>query len=1402
MTFDLQPLLVYIPMDRRQALARRQALPDRTSGAALFADISGFTPLTEALLHELGRLRGAEELTHQLNTVYTALIDMVHKYGGSVMSFSGDAITCWFNGDEGIRATACALAMQQVMASFAKIKTPQGTIVSLAIKVTLTTGAVRRFLVGDEQIQRMDVLAGATLDRMAAAEKQAERGEVVLGPAILAHMVNKVSIVAWRTDEQGQRYAVIDGLLVPVTLSAPWPEIPPDTFTAEQIRPWLLPPVYERLESRQRTFASGQRQFLAELRPAVTLFLQFSGLDYDGDDAAGEKLDRYICWAQRVLAGYDGYLLQLTVGDKGSYFYAVFGAPVAHDDDPARAVAAALALRNPPAELNFITPPRIGISQGRMRTGAYGGDARQTYGVLGDAVNTAARLMEAAQPGQILLSGHLADQVSRHYECRSLGQRTLRGKQSPQALFELVGRQVVEERPSAVFSQPLVGRETDLQHMKAAAKTVLAGRGQLIRLQGGAGIGKSHLAAAFGREARQLGFRLVVGACQSTTQGTPYFPWRQMLRMLFGLDGETATSAGSVQAVSDQNDHTSRIQHEIGHIEAELNRLNPDWTLRLPLLGDLLGLPIADNNVTAAFDPRLRQEALFTLVVDMLQHWAAERPLLLLLEDIHWLDEVSLNLTLTLSRAIHNLSILLLLVHRLPLRTERAILPELAPLPYHQTIELTELSDAGVAALVEQRLAGTVTPLTLALVQAQAQGNPYFVEELVTALREAGHLYLNEVDRTWRLSDQMFDALRQANALVKENGEWMLAANVSLSVTDLGIPDSIHGLVLSRLDRLDEEAKLTLKVASVIGRTFGLLLLNHVHPARPELIVLQEQINQVEERDFVRLEIPAPQLVYIFKHNTTQDVAYQTLLFAQRRALHQVIAEWYEETYGDGPFSQESSLAAYYPLLAYHWRQAEMPQRERRYARLAGEQAAARFANEEAITYFSRALELTPPDEARERYELYLGRTAVYHLAGLRDRQAEDLVQLQTLANDLNEAAVQATVALRFADYYEAMSDYGAAELSARQAVEWAEQAYDPQLKIKGLIDCGLALWRRGELEAAQKPLGEALALARSHGDKTGEATSLHHLGTVSYFLGDLTNGRQYLEEALELRRELEELSAQAGSLTNLVGIYHAIGDYAQSEQSAREALAIYQRIGDRREAATALNNLAAIHHALGRLQTARREHQQALTLYQTLGNRLGESLAANNLALVLHDLNEHEEAIRFARQALQIDRAIGDKVGQGYSLTTLGLALEGLKVWDEAANAYEEARTIRQQIGQHSYAMDDVAGLARIALHQRKHQEALVYVQEARTWLDKNGTEGMEHPLRLYLTLASAFEAMDQLAAARQMLKAAAQMVQEQAARISDEAVRQSFLEEGPLHQVLYEQLGKEYNRLGDQTD
>jgi class 3 adenylate cyclase len=207
----------YIASDRRRALAAGRAMPDRVHGAALFADISGFTPLTEALANELGAQRGAEELTANLNRVFHALIEDLHRCGGNVIYFSGDAITCWLDGDDGARAAMCGLAMQRTMDRLREVVTPGGAKVRLAMKVAIAVGPARRFLVGDPDVQRIDVLAGRLIDQLAAAERLANRGEVVLEQSALEALGDRVDVAETRADEaSARRCGVLERMTVAV----------------------------------------------------------------------------------------------------------------------------------------------------------------------------------------------------------------------------------------------------------------------------------------------------------------------------------------------------------------------------------------------------------------------------------------------------------------------------------------------------------------------------------------------------------------------------------------------------------------------------------------------------------------------------------------------------------------------------------------------------------------------------------------------------------------------------------------------------------------------------------------------------------------------------------------------------------------------------------------------------------------------------------------------------------------------------------------------------------------------------------------------------------------------------------------------------------------------------------
>jgi adenylate cyclase len=1399
---------VYIPMDRRQALVARQELPTRAEGATLLADISGFTPLAEALTRALGPRRGAEELPQHLNRVYDALITEVDRYGGSVIGFAGDAITCWFSGradnDAALRAVACALAMQQAMRLFTALPTPDGGMIALALKVGVAAGIVRRFVVGDPQIQLFDVLAGETLDRVAAAEYLATKGEVVLDPITAAALADKIQVVEWRVEAapDGEQvllaapYAVVGALAAPIA-PTPWPPLAPVSLTEAQKRPWLHEAVYERLRS-------GQGDFLAELRPAVALFVRFGGIDYEHDEEAQAKLDRYVRWVQQVIAHYEGTLLQLTIGDKGSYLYAAFGAPIAHDDDAERALAAALELRTPPLE-TAIRHVQIGISQGRMRVGAYGGATRRTYGVLGDEVNLAARLMSRAPEGQILVSQRVANAVARHFELESVGKISVKGKQDPIPVALVLGRRAPSgQRPASLMGHPLLGREPEVARLRHLLENSASEGGQILGIEGAPGIGKSHLAAELVEQALVRGFMVALGACESTTQASAYAPWRQVFRMLLGLEDEYLD-----------------LESQCAWLESRLTAINPDLLLRLPLLGDLLGLSIPDNPTTTAFEPRMRQEALFALAVELIQAWAQSQPLLLMIEDAHWMDEASQGLTLALGRVISQAvrsgagakqgGVLLSLTQRPVLAEDQPLLVELQRLPGYHSLSLTDLTTAGIGALVEHRLGGVPSALLLSLIQAQAQGNPFFIEELVEALREAGKL-VSLAGGSWELAPELIDTLQAAKCLISEDGAWRLDPDATLAGAEIGLPDSIHGLVLARIDRLPESHKMTLKVASVIGRTFGLDVLVEAHPVqRGETALLLEQIDLLETRDFTRLEHPSPHPTYMFKHHTTQEVAYQTLLETQQRQLHQVVAEVLER-------SANVTAGEAIEELAYHFSRSDQRDKALHYLDLAARKAQREYANETALAYYKQALAL------EDRWQWRQGQAEVLHTLGRRDEEARALDMFEAMSG-----APPGEVAYLWGQYYEAVGDYAKAQARIEQALHIYQEHADTQGQARCLAQLGLIARRQGNYEQARewytqalRVLGDqgavergpvfveivsglgtayrqqanfeearrcyqqALEISRLSGNRQGEAQALNDLGGMAFYQRDLDGAQQYHRAALKIRRAIGDRAREGTSLYNLALALSEGGDYAQADDYLKAALTLQQTTGNRWEEVNVRIGLGILHHQLGNFAVAQDYLQQGLKLTQTIGDEAGEAYILANLGLVARDQQRLAEAAELFSRGLVLAQAQADPYITSYFLSHLAIVNLQRANPAQAIEQAQAALTMRRENSLENWTTADLATLAAASLALGRVEEARGYAEQTMALLDACGGEGPEAPVRDYMTCLTVFMVIEQPEAARRARQAAYHLVMERANKIKDPELRRSYLERVPINRVV----------------
>lgn len=1388
----------YIPIDRRLAIARGQALPDRMDGTALFADISGFTVLTDALLHALGSSRGSDELTQRLNQVYDALIREVHRYGGSVINFSGDAITCWFDQDGGLRATACGLAMQQAMRQFAVLDTPDGRKVSLSLKIGAASGVVRRFLVGDPQIQYLDVVAGATLERMAAAEQSARQGELVLSQELAARLGHQVKIDEWRGKVKTEKrrvvspacFGLVGALAVPVETN-PWPDPLDSTAFGElseaQIRPWLLPPIYRSLQS-------GRSEFLAEIRPVVALFLKFDGLDYDRDETAGQKLDAFIRWVQQALVRYDSYVMQLLSGDKGSHLYAIFGAPLAHDDDPERAVAAALELQAAPRQFDFITQVQMGINQGRARVGAYGGTVRRTYGVLGDGVNLAARLMSQAAPGQILVSQSIVEAAAASYYFKFLGPVKFKGKQEPLPISQVLSPRLPSAQKLFItYREPLVGRYAQLHQLEQILTTTLTGLKQILWLEGVTGIGKSHLITEFAERALPQNVRVVVGACQSTNQATTYYPWQQIFRTLLGLVDERSV----------QVDQEERLARQVAQLEAIIAKINPDWLIRLPLLGDLLGLPILDNPTTSVFEPQIRQDALFDLADELLQTWAQEQPLLLLIEDAHWLDEASRALLLALGRVQARAPILFILVQSVPLaRVEQERLwLELNRLPQVHYLKLGELSAPEIAELVRQRLQGEVSALALELIQAQAQGNPLFTKELVDSLQESGSLCRRE-DSLWWLSEAMFNALQRANCLIKHQGQWTLVEHASLAAAKLDLPDSIHSIVLARLDRLSEPLKLTLKIASVIGRLFEFDLLAQAHPAQPAQTTLLEQIDQLEALDFIQPGEQSPQQrVYLFKHSITHEVTYATLLEQQERALHQAVAEALERW-------QPEAVER----LAYHFSRSDAADKMLFYLDLAAGKAQHEYANETALTYYSQAVALA------ERWRWRKGQVEILHILGQRE---EEEVSLRALASNLEAPTFE--VGYLWGQFYEATGNYAKAQaaielaladsrdkkdvagevrclaylgLIARrqghyqQAKDWYQQALtlferaqvpterEAWALIQAFNGLGTVYRQQGDFEQAQTCHERALALSQHTGNRSGEAQACNDLGVATSYQRRLAEALTYHQQALEIRQAIGDRAGEGISLYNLAQITRDAGDYGQAQKYLTEALGILQATGNRWDEVNVWNDLGILYQELGDLFQAEICLQEGLVLAQEINDEAGQAYILVNLGLVTRDKADLETAETLLATGLTLAQAQDDQYLISGFVNYLSTVSLQLGKFEQAIKQAESSLTLRQELKMRFATPDNLAVLAAAHLALGNLAQALDYAAQAQTILEECGGEGPEFPQQDYFTIYQVLTAAGQSEFAQAALRSAYKLVITRAEKIIDPLLRQSFLE------------------------
>lgn len=861
-------------------------------GAVIFFDIAGFTRLTMSLTSR--GTAGTEILQELLEQYYTGLINELRKKGGIEYQFAGDSILAGIASSEeksdeqgAWEAACCALEILENIETSYEIQNETFTIQT---KIGLAYGNFFEILLGTEESFIVPAIVGRASREATSAERYAKGGEVIVSSRLWDLLPEEKS-----GEKRGAFYHLKEVKRTVVDSDYDY------TLSSKNLNRDLLlrcakfvaPSLYAKV-------TTGKAEFFGEFREVTSLFIRINGIDYLSDVNKGvANINSFFTFTQQLCLSLRGHLSQVDFSDKGDVIIAFFGAPIAQEGKEIMACQMALQLIEALPKFPFIDSLQVGISTGKNYCGNLGSKLRKGYSVIGESMNFAARLMTFREDNVIFMDEKTAEKTKELVDLLPVKDVLFKGIEKPASFFQVKGKKENKENKKQTYSNRLIGRKYELEELNSCMNSAMSGNGNIVLLLGEAGLGKTRIIYEFMN--RLEGCQKLVGRSYMYEQSTSFHPWKEILSASFNIEKSQpdVVNVNKIRAaLSSQED------------------LNPAWAV---LLGTYLGLAIEEDQFTKELEPKQKHERLFQILLSFLEKSSYETPLVLVFEDVHWIDDISLDLVRYISQRLDKTKIMLLLSSR-PSESIEAAMSEIKK----SYILISELEENEAEELLKDQLALKKESAALTdMILHRARGNPFYIESIVFNLKEQG-IIVKEDDNNYRLTVD--------------------------NVDNLTIPHSLYDVVLSRIDKLSEVEQTILKTAAVVGRLFLWETIHYVLKNDFSTDVIRQSLDSLESLEFTPVESLNPKS-YIFKHAVIREVAYETLLVKTRIRLHNGVASIMENKFKDN--LNESA-----DILAYHFLQGENYEKGFEYTLVAARRAANQFANKHAIHHYNKAIEL------------------------------------------------------------------------------------------------------------------------------------------------------------------------------------------------------------------------------------------------------------------------------------------------------------------------------------------------------------------------------------------------------------------------------------------------------------
>lgn len=1272
--------------------------------AAIFVDLSGFSRLTDTLARH-GQ-HGAEVLADFMRVIFEPLVNTVYAYGGFVVGYAGDAFNAVFPADqvkdqEVRRCLAALVAIQKHISENPQIKTVYGTF-HLSVKSGMGYGETKWQIFNSKDNAHASYwFRGESLNGAVLSEKRSMPGDITLDTASYNILRDVVDI----------EHAAECHRLTNIRFDLPAPASFTQTEVDEAVTEIFFPHTVSRLPS------------IGEFRQVVNLFI-----DIPLNITDGALIKPFMETVYALQEKYGGFFLRPDLGDKGFNLLLFWGAPVARERDIEYALNFVLEL----AERTQI-PLRAGITYRIAYTGFMGAPMREDYTAYGWGVNLAARLMEHASQDEVWLDDEVARRAAEFFNLVSLGEFTLKGFSEPQHVWRLAERKQIEEK---IYQGKLIGRENELKTLASFLEPLRKSRyaGVMI-VRGEAGVGKSRFVHAFQHSDYFDDFPVnwVVFQTEEMIQQS-FHPFKAWLKKRFGvLDGQP----------DDENWKTFQNRME------ELAQATPDEQLSAELmrtasvLAALVNISHPDT-LYEILDAKGRYENTFIALSVLFRAESLQRPLILFMEDIHWLDDdtnsfLSYFVRTLIADADREYPIAIIATQR-PENDIKVI--DTAPM---HSIDLGRLSSDDLGKLAQEILGAPISNSLKDILSERADGNPFFIEQILRYLMESEMLKTDK------------------------HGHYTTDKTASSS-----LPVDVRAVMIARLDRLSQQVRETVQTASALGREFEVDVLAAMLHRPAEL---PEHVGQAQRAN---IWTPLSEIEYIFRHALLRDAAYSMQLVSRQRGLHQLAVSALEEVYQD-------DLEPHYGELAFHAGKAELRDKALHYLTLAGDLSMSTYLNRQASDYFTRALAFVPADDLFTQFELLIKRAECSHNRGDTSSQVDDLTRLESLARDLADNGLLARVLTRQAYRSSMTGDYPNAVKYAFQAQELAKAAGDNATLLSLQIVLPDALTHTGKLTEAKRYAEDGLKYARKVNDPHSEAYALTALGLVTLELEGPTAARQHQESALALAQQVRDRNLEAKVLNNLaISVGVSQGDYHAAREYFQLSLAIFHEHGNQRGKGLILANLGWLSGLLGDYLSAMTYYEQALKIARELGQRLEEMYTYVNLSTAAYGQGNAVEALKWAEKAQELAVAASDRIAEGWACFNTGYARLLARQYDLAAESFLKSIEIRTEMNAAMLTIESRAGLCEAYLGLDHQAAAGKEAEHVFLQMETDPSfEGAEEPLRIYLSLLTFLEGTKD-PRATVVLQNAMELMNGQVSKLRSDDARHMFVENVPWRRAL----------------